>query len=130
MFVQKCLICQVTARIALKTLMHCVGTAILPIMAKLTRHETEFEFSPWGIQRLFYDLPLSQGIAIYTELKKVWDETKPFEVEIEIPLKEHPHIHIHILNIEVDPVTQQVTTERRVGNDRFSSCPSCRLGRC
>lgn len=97
-------------------------------MPKLTRHEWDFEFSPWGIQRLFYDLPLSQGIAIYTELKKVWDETKPFEVEIEIPLKEHPHIHI--LNIEVDPVTQQVTTERRVGNDRFSSCPSCRLSRC
>jgi hypothetical protein len=97
-------------------------------MAKLTRYESEFEFSPWGIQRLFYDLPLSQGMAIYTGLKRAWNESEAFEVEIEIPLKEHPHVHI--LNIAVDPVTQQVTTERRIGNDRFSSCPSCRLGRC
>lgn len=128
MFVQKCLICQVTASIALKTLMHCVGTAILPIMAKLTRHETEFEFSPWGIQRLFYDLPLYQGHAIYMELKRAWNESEPFEVNVEIPLKEHPHVHM--LNIAVDPITKQVTIERKVGNDRFSSCPSCRLGRC
>lgn len=126
MFVQKCLICQVTASIALKTLMHCVGTAILPIMAKLIRHETEFEFSPWGIQRLFYDLPLDQGHAIYMELKRAWNESEPFEVNIEIPLKEHPHVYI--LNIAVDPVTQQVTIERSVGNDRLSSCPRCRLG--
>lgn len=128
MFVQKCLICQVTASIALKTLMHCVGTAILPIMAKLTRHETEFEFSPWGIQRLFYDLPLYQGHTIYMELKRAWNESEPFEVNVEIPLKEHPHVHM--LNIAVDPITKQVTIERKVGNDRFSSCPSCRLGRC
>lgn len=97
-------------------------------MAKLTRHEWDFEFSPWGIQRLFYDLSLNQTHAVYTELKKAWNEPEPFEVNIEIPLKEHPHVHI--LNIEVDPVTQQVTIERRVGNERFSSCPSCRLGRC
>ena len=128
MFVQKRLICQVTASIALKTLMHCVGTAILPIMAKLTRHETEFEFSPWGIQRLFYDLPLSQSHAIYMELKRAWNESEPFEVNIEIPLKEHPHVHM--LNIAVDPITKQATIERKVGNARFSSCPSCRLGRC
>lgn len=108
--------------------MSCVGTAILPIMNKLTRHETEFEFSPCGIQRLFYDLSLAETHAIYTELKRAWDETKPFEVEVEIPLREHPHVHI--LNIAVDPVTQQVTIERRVGNVHFSSCPSCRLGRC
>lgn len=87
-----------------------------------------FEFTPWGIQRLFYDLPLSQGHAVYTELKRAWNETEPFGVSVEIPLKEHPHTHI--LNIEVDPITQQVTIERRVGSERFSSCPSCRLGRC
>lgn len=97
-------------------------------MPKLTRHEWDFEFSPWGIQRLFYDLPLSQTHFIYTELKRVWNESEAFDVEIEIPLKEHPHVHI--LNIEVDPVTQQVTIERRVGNERFASCPDCRLGRC
>lgn len=97
-------------------------------MAKLTRHEWDFEFSPWGIQRLFYDLPLSQTHAIYTELKRVWNESEAFDVEIEIPLKGHPHVHI--LNIEVDPVTQQVTIERRVGNERFSSCPSCRVAVC
>lgn len=97
-------------------------------MPKLTRHEWDFEFSPWGIQRLFYDLPLSQGIAIYTELERAWNESEAFDVEIEIPLKEHPHAHI--LNIEVDPVTQQVTIERRVGNEHFSSCPSCRVAVC
>lgn len=97
-------------------------------MAKLTRHESEFEFSPWGIQRLFYDLPLSQGFAIYKELKEAWNESEAFDVESEIPLKEHPHVHI--LNIEVDPVTQQVTIERRVGNERFASCPSCRVAVC
>lgn len=95
-------------------------------MAKLER--PKFELSPWGIQRLLYDLPLSQTHAIYTELKKAWNESEPFEVEIEIPLKEHPHVHI--LNIEVDPVTQQVTIERRIGNECFASCPDCRLGRC
>lgn len=97
-------------------------------MVKLTRHEWDFEFSPWGIQRLFYDLPLNQTHAVYTELKKAWNESEPFEVNIEIPLKEHPHVHI--LNIEVDPVTQQVTIERRIGNERFSSCPSCRVAIC
>lgn len=97
-------------------------------MANLARYEWDFEFSPWGIQRLFYDLPLSQGIAIYTELERAWNESEAFDVEIEIPLKEHPHVHI--LNIEVDPVTQQVTIERRVGNEHFSSCPSCRVAVC
>jgi len=97
-------------------------------MAQITRHETEFEFSPWGIQRLFYDLPLDQGNAIYQKLKRAWNETEPFEVDVEIPLKEHPHTHV--LTIAVDPVTQQVTIERRVGNERFASCPDCRLGRC
>lgn len=97
-------------------------------MAKLTRHEWDFEFSPWGIQRLFYDLPLSQTHSIYTKLKRVWNESEAFDVEIEISLKEHPHVHI--LSIEVDPVTQQVTIERRVGNERFSSCPSCRVAVC
>nr|DAK96913.1 MAG TPA: hypothetical protein [Caudoviricetes sp.] len=97
-------------------------------MANLTRHEWDFEFSPWGIQRLFYDLPLDQNHSIYTELKRVWNESEAFDVEIEIPLKEHPHVHI--LNIEVDPVTQQITIERRVGNERFSSCPSCRVAVC
>lgn len=97
-------------------------------MANLTRHEWGFEFSPWGIRGLFYDLPIDQNHAIYMELKKAWNESEPFEVNIEIPLKEHPHVHI--LNIEVDPVTQQVTIERRVGNERFSSCPSCRVAVC
>lgn len=54
-------------------------------MAQLIKHEWDFEFSPWGIQRLFYDLPLSQSHSIYTELKRVWNETEPFEVEVEIP---------------------------------------------
>ena len=97
-------------------------------MAKLTRHEWDFEFSPWGIQRLFYDSPLNTDMTILRKLEEAWNETEPFEVEVEIPLKEYPHTHI--LNIEVDTVTQQVTIERRVGNDRLSSCPSCRLGRC
>lgn len=97
-------------------------------MAQLTRHEWDFEFSPWGIQRLFYDLPLSQTHSIYTELKRAWNETEAFVVNIEIPLKEHPHTHD--LTITVDPATQQVTIERRLGNERFSSCPSCRVAVC
>lgn len=97
-------------------------------MAQLTRHERDFEFSPWGIQRLFYDLPLSQTHSIYTELKRAWNETEAFDVEIEIPLKEHPHTHV--LTVAVDPTTQQVTIERRIGNERFSSCPSCRVAVC
>lgn len=97
-------------------------------MAKLTRHEWDFEFSPWGIQRLFYDLPLNTGMTILRKLEEAWNETEPFEVEVEIPLKEHPHVHI--LTIAVDPVTQQVTIERRVGNERFASCPGCRVAVC
>lgn len=97
-------------------------------MARLTRYEWDFAFPPWGIQRLLYDLPLDQGNAVYQKLREAWNETEPFEVEVEIPLKEHPHVHI--LNIEVDPVTQQVTIERRVGNEHFSSCPSCRVAVC
>lgn len=97
-------------------------------MANLARHEWDFEFSPWGIQRFFYDLPLNTGMTILRKLEGAWNESEPFEVEVEIPLKEHPHTHI--LNIEVDPVTQQVTIERRVGNERFSSCPSCRVAVC
>ena len=97
-------------------------------MNKLTRHECDFEFSPWGIQRLLYDLPLNQGNAVYQKLREAWNESEPFEVEVEIPLKEHPHTHV--LTVAVDPTTQQVTIERRVGNVHFSSCPSCRLGRC
>ena len=79
-------------------------------MNKLTRHEFDFEFSPWGIQRLFYGLSLNQTHSIYTELKRVWNESEPFEVEVEIHLKEHPHTHV--LTVAVDPTTQQVTIER------------------
>lgn len=97
-------------------------------MPSLTRHEWDFKFSPWGIQRLFYDLPLDQGNAVYQKLREAWNETELFEVEVEIPLKEHPHVHI--LTIEVDPTTQQVTIERRIGNERFESCPDCCLVDC
>lgn len=54
-------------------------------MARLTRHEWDFAFPPWGIQRLLYDLPLDQGNAVYQKLKRVWNESEPFEVEVEIP---------------------------------------------
>lgn len=97
-------------------------------MPRLTRHEWDFKFSPWGIQRLLYDLPLDQGNAVYQKLKRAWDESKAFEVEVEIPLREHPHVHI--LTIEVDPTTQQVTIERRIGNERFESCSDCRVASC
>lgn len=97
-------------------------------MAKLTRNEWDFEFSPWGIHRLCYDLTFTPRFAVLQELKRAWNETEPFEVNIEMPLTEHPHVHI--LNIAVDPTTQQVNIERRIGNERFSSCPSCRLAVC
>lgn len=96
-------------------------------MAQLIRHEWDFEFSPWGIHRLCYDLTFSPRFAVLQELRNAWNETEPFEVEVEIPLKEHPHTHV--LTVAVDPTTQQVTIERRVGNERFASCPDCRLGR-
>lgn len=97
-------------------------------MTKLTRNEWDFEFSPWGIQRLFDDLSLTHRFAVLQELRRAWNETEPFEVNIEIPLTEHPHVHI--LNIAVDPTTQQVNIERGIGNERFSSCPSCRVAVC
>lgn len=79
-------------------------------MAKLTRHECDFEFSPWGIHRLCYDLTFNPRFAVLQELRNAWNETEPFEVNIEIPTTEHPHVHI--LNIAVDPIAQQVTIER------------------
>lgn len=97
-------------------------------MAKLARHEWDFEFSPWGIQRLLYDLLLNTGMTILRKLEEAWNETEPFEVEVEIPLKEHPHTHV--LTVAVDPTTQQVTIERRIGNERFASCPDCRVAVC
>lgn len=93
-------------------------------MAQLIRHEWDFEFSPWGIQRLLYDLPLDQGIAVYQKLREAWNESEPFEVEIEILLKEHPHTCVLTIT------TQQVTIERRIGNERFASCPDCRVASC
>lgn len=95
-------------------------------MAKLTKTGVGFEFSPEGIAALCTDVPVSSRLAILNALERAWDESKAFDVEIEIPLDEHPHVHI--LDIAVDPVTQQFTIERRVGNDRLSSCPCCRLG--
>lgn len=95
-------------------------------MAQLTRRG--FDLSPEGFARLCSDLSVPVRLAVINELDLAWNETEPFEVEVEIPLKEHPHVHI--LNIAVDPTTQQVTIERRIGNERFASCPDCRLGRC
>lgn len=97
-------------------------------MPKLERHEWDFEFSPWGIHRLCYDLTLNPRFAVLQKLREAWNESEPFEVEVEIPLKEHHHTHV--LTVAVDPVTQQVTIERRVGNERISSCPSCRVAVC
>lgn len=95
-------------------------------MAQLIRRG--FDFSPEGIARLCFNLSVPARLAVLNELDLAWNETEPFDVEIEIPLKEHPHVHI--LNIAVDPITQQVTIERRVGSGRFSSCPSCRVAVC
>ena len=81
-------------------------------MAKLTRHEWAFEFTPWSIARLLDDLPLSVNYGVMKELESAWDDSEPFEVEVEIPLREHPHVHI--LTIAVDPTTQQFTIERRL----------------
>nr|DAM78785.1 MAG TPA: hypothetical protein [Caudoviricetes sp.] len=95
-------------------------------MSILTSLRFGVEVSPEGIAALCTDVPVSSRLAILNALERAWDESKAFDVEIEIPLDEHPHVHI--LDIAVDPVTQQFTIERRVGNDRLSSCPRCRLG--
>lgn len=97
-------------------------------MPYLTRYEWEFSFTPEGIVRLCDGLPIAVRLAVLNELDSNWNETKSFEVDVQIPLKEHPHTHV--LTIAVDPTTQQVTIERRIGNERFASCPDCRLGRC
>lgn len=97
-------------------------------MAYLTRYEWAFGFTPGGITRLCSDLPIAARLAVLNELDRNWNETKPFEVDVKILLEEHPHVHV--LTVAVDPVTQQVTIERRIGNVRFASCPDCRLGRC
>lgn len=67
-------------------------------------------------------------LALLNQLDLAWNETDAFEVEVEITLKEHPHVHI--LNIAVDPCVQQVTLERRIGSEYFSSCPECRMVVC
>ena len=95
-------------------------------MAQLTRRE--FDLSPEGIARLCSDLSVPVRLAVLQELRNAWNETEPFEVEVEIPLDWHPHTHV--LTVAVDPTTQQVNIERRIGNERFASCPDCRLGRC
>lgn len=95
-------------------------------MSILTSLRFGVEVSPEGIAALCTDVPVSSRLAILNALDRGWNDREAFEVEIEIPLEEHPHIHI--LNIAVDPVIQQFTIERRVGNDRLSSCPRCRLG--
>lgn len=95
-------------------------------MAQLIRRG--FDLSPEGIARLCFDLSAPVRLAVLNELDLAWNETEPFEVEVEIPLDWHPHTHI--LTVAVDPTTQQVTIERRIGNERFASCPDCRLGRC
>lgn len=95
-------------------------------MAQLTRRG--FDLSPEGIARLCFDLSVPARLAVLNELHLAWNETEPFEVEVEIPLDWHPHTHV--LTAAVDPTTQQVTIERRIGNERFAYCPDCRLGRC
>lgn len=87
-------------------------------MPRLTRHEVDF--SP--------ELSLAMQVALLNRLDKSWRESEPFEVEIEIPIKEHPHTYV--LTIAVDLTTQQVTIERRIGNERFASCPDCCLDAC
>ena len=111
---------------ALKTLMFCAGTVGVHIMAKLTR--LEVDLTPEGIVKLCPDLPVPMRLALLNQLDLAWDESEDFEVEVGIPIREHPHVHI--LNIAVDPIIQQVTIERRIGDERFSSCPSCRLAGC
>lgn len=127
MIVQSCHIWLVTASIVLKTLMHCVGIVGVRIMARISTYiySSESEFTPEGIAKLCSGLSMPNQLAILNKLDLAWNESKPFDAEIEIPLKEHPHVHI--LNIEVDPVTQQVTIERKVSSERFSSYPECRL---
>ena len=83
-------------------------------MPRLTRHEVDF--SP--------ELSLAMKVALLNRLDKSWRESEPFEVEIEIPLKEHPHTYVLIIT------TQQVPIERRIGNERFASCPDCRVASC
>lgn len=95
-------------------------------MAKLTKTWAEFKFSPEGIAALCTNASVKSRLALLNALDRDWNDQETFEVEIEIPLEEHPHAHI--LNIAVDPITQQVTIERRVVNDRLSSCARCRLG--
>lgn len=95
-------------------------------MAQLIRDG--FDFSPEGIARLCSDLSVPVRLAVLNELDTMWNETKPFEVEIEIPLDWHPHVHV--LTVAVDPTTQQVTIERRIGYERFASCPDCRAPLC
>nr|DAR03250.1 MAG TPA: hypothetical protein [Caudoviricetes sp.] len=95
-------------------------------MAQLIRRG--FDLSPEGIARLCSDLSVPVRLAVLNELDLAWNETEPFEVEVEIPLDWHPHTHV--LTVAVDPTTQQVTIERRIGSEHFSSCPSCRVAGC
>lgn len=91
-------------------------------MPSLTRHEVDF--SPGAVVRLCPELSLAMKVALLNRLDKSWRESEPFEVELEIPIKEHPHTYVLTIT------TQQVTIERRIGNERFASCPDCRVASC
>ena len=95
-------------------------------MPSLTRREVGF--SPEAVVSLCPELSLAMKVALLNRLDKSWRESEPFEVEIEIPIKEHPHNYV--LTIAVDLTTQQVTIERRIGNERFVSCPDCHVASC
>lgn len=95
-------------------------------MASPMRHQVDF--SPEGIARLCSDLSVPARLAVLNKLDLFWNETKPFEVAVEIPIKEH--LHPHLLTIAVNPLFKEVTIERRTGNERFASCPDCRVASC
>lgn len=81
-------------------------------MAKLTRYEWDFEFSPEGIADLCFGVTSYSRNLLIDQLERAWDESEDFEVEIELAMLEEPYSYF--LRVEVCPSDEQVTIERRL----------------
>lgn len=72
----------------------------------------QFELTPRGIVAHCYDLPPYSRNLLIDQLEWAWDESEDFEVEIEVPMWEEPYAYF--LRIEVSPLDERFTIERRL----------------
>ena len=75
-------------------------------------NKPSFKFTPEGIVDLCPNLPEYHHNMLIDALERAWDESEDFEVEIEVPMWEEPYGYF--LSVEVSPLDEQVTIERRL----------------